>query len=63
MKQYDVRIREMLERAVTVEAQSAEHARSIVEKSWKNRDYILDADDFSGVSFQVLPPKSRDFER
>ena len=51
MKEYDVRIREVLEMTVTVEATSAEHARAIVERNWKNQEHILDASHFQGVTF------------
>jgi len=53
MREYNVRIREVLEKTVTVEAKSAEHARAIVEKGWINSDYILDASHFQRVTFAV----------
>ena len=48
---YDVRISETLEKTVTVEATSWEEAKAIAESAWKNGDYILDADNFTGVNF------------
>jgi len=62
MKEFDVVIKETLEMTVTVEARSAVEAKEIVERNWKNSDYILDADHFKGVAFSV-PPQSRDMGR
>ena len=62
MKNYDVVIRETLEMTVKVEAKSAEQARELVERNWKNQHYILDADHFQGVTF-TPPKKERDRER
>jgi len=61
MKEYTIRITETLAKAVTVEAENAAQAREIVERQWKNGDYILDADHFQGVTFTL--PKNRDYER
>ena len=51
MKEYQVLIKETLAKTVTVEAESAAQARQIVERNWKNSEYILDADHFKGVTF------------
>ena len=61
MKEYDVRIRETLEMIVTVEADNAAQAREIAERNYKDSHYILDADHFKGVTFNV--PKNRYYER
>ena len=61
MKEYQIRITETLAMTVTVEAENAAQAREIVERNYKNSDYILDADHFKGVTFTV--PKNRDYER
>lgn len=61
MKEYKIRIQETLAKTVTVEAENAAQARDIVERQWKNGDYILDADHFQGVTFTL--PKNRDYER
>lgn len=61
MKEYAIRITETLAKTVTVEAENAAQARDIVERQWKNGDYILDADHFQGVTFTL--PKNRDYER
>lgn len=62
MREYNVQIKETLVRTVTVEAENAAQARQIVERHWKDSEYILDADHFQGVSFTV-PPKIREYER
>ena len=62
MKEYNVVIKETLEMTVTVEAGSAAQAKDIVEQNWKNSEYVVDADSFTGVTFTV-PPKNRDLER
>lgn len=61
MKEYDIIITETLAMTVTVEAENAAQAREIVERGYKNSDYILDADHFQGVTFTT--PKNRDYER
>ena len=53
MSKYQVQIKEVLAMTVTVEAESAAQARSIVEKRWKDSDYILDASNFADVKFTV----------
>ena len=61
MKEYEVTITETLEKTVTVEAASRENAEAIVQQRWKDSTYILDADDFTGVSFKArkAPERSR----
>jgi len=51
MKEYNVKIREVLEMTVTVEAKNPMQAREIAERNWKNSEYILDAAHFIGVTF------------
>ncbi len=53
MKEYDVMITETLERKVTVEAASREEATQKVTEAWDHQDYVLGAEDFSGVDIQV----------
>ena len=53
MKEYDVTITETLEKKVTVEADSREEAEAMVREGWNNSDYILDAENFTGVDFSV----------
>ena len=63
MKNYDARIKETLEMTVSVEADSMAQAKDIVEKRWKDGDYILDASHFKEVNIGALYPKNRDYER
>lgn len=60
MREYDVVIKETLSKTVTVEAENARQAREIVERKWKDSEYILDADDFKGVAFSVPPRSERE---
>ena len=60
MKEYDVKIKEILEMTVTVEAENAVQARELVERGYKRCDYVLNADHFTGVVFTVPPQNSRE---
>ena len=51
MKEYDVKITETLEKTVTVEATSRENAEEQVKAAYYNSEYILDAENFTGVEF------------
>ena len=53
MKNYDVTIHENLKMKVSVEAESAQKAEEIVKDRWKAGEYILDADNFTGVEFKA----------
>ena len=58
MKEYEVQSKETLAMTVTVEAECAAQAREIVERNRKNSDYILDAENFTGVEFNAVPVKA-----
>jgi len=60
MREYNVRIREMLEKTVTVEAKNASEAMEIVKRDYKNSDHILDASHFQGVVFAVPQRSERE---
>ena len=60
MKEYDVTITETLEMTVTVEAESREEDRRMVEERWKNGEYIRDAESFKDVEFY---PRGRSRDR
>lgn len=51
MKEYDVTITETLEKNVKVEAESREDAEEAVKKAYYNSEYVLDAENFTGVQF------------
>ena len=64
MAKYDVTITETLRITVEIEAENRFEAEQMVSDSWRNSEYILDADHFQGVSFEArLQKKSRDQER
>lgn len=60
MKEYQVEIKETLAKIVTVEAQSAAQAQDVVERRWKDSEFILDADNFKGVTFRTMPDRDRE---
>ena len=57
MKEFNVIITETLRKVVTVEAETAEDAKDIVDAAWHNSEYILEAEDFDGVEFTVQNEK------
>ena len=64
MKTYKVTITETLQMEIEVEAPSRDAAERLVEKRWKDSEYILDADHFKGVTFTAAPPiRERGMER
>ena len=64
MKTYKVTITETLRMEVEVEAVSRSAAENLVEQRWNDSDYILDADNFKGVTFAAAPPqRERGMER
>lgn len=56
MKEYNVMITETLNMLVPVEAESQEEALQKVKDGWKNGDFILDADNFNTVDFNLDEP-------
>lgn len=63
MKEYDIRITETLEKAVTVKANSREEAESMVVDAWYNSAYVLDSEDFTGVDFTVQEERSLELKK
>lgn len=53
MKDYEVTISETLQRTVQVRTDNLAQAEAIVEERWKNREYILGAEDFTEVNFHA----------
>ena len=51
MKEYDIKIKETLEKTVTVEAASREKAEEQVRQAYYDSEYILDSENFTGVEF------------
>lgn len=54
MKEYAVKITEVSEKVVHIEARSRIEAEALVEENWKNSEYILDAEDFKSVEFEAV---------
>lgn len=52
MPEFNVQITETLTKTVTVEAETQDAANWIAEQNWHKGDYILDADNFTGVVFE-----------
>lgn len=62
MKEYEVKITETLERVVKVRADSQAEAEEIVGDDWSAGDYVLGADDFTGVEFNVKSEKELKYD-
>lgn len=62
MKEFDVTITETLKMTVTAEADSQLEAEQLVSDRWKNSEYILDAENFTGADFKAKR-RNRDLER
>ena len=52
---YQVTITETLEKVVTVEAASPEEAEEKVQTKWEDADFVLGAEEFTGVEFKAVP--------
>jgi hypothetical protein len=50
-REFDIVITETAKITVTVEAKDREEARRIVSDNWKNGEYVIDAEKFTGVDF------------
>ena len=53
MQEYAVKITEVLEKVVYVQAESITEAESIAEENWNNQEYILDAENFTVATFEA----------
>ena len=53
MKEYDVKITEMFEKTVTVEAASLVEAEKQVKQAYYDSEYVLDSESFAGVTFDT----------
>ena len=52
---YQVTITETLEKVVAVEAASPEEAEEKVQTQWDDADFVLGAEEFTGVEFKAIP--------
>ena len=53
MKEFDIKIKETLEKTVTVQAENRQDAEEMVRQAYFDGEHILDADKFVGVDFSV----------
>lgn len=51
-RNYQIKIKETLERVVDVKANSLSEAFNIVENKYKNEEYVLDYNDYKGTEFK-----------
>jgi predicted Abi (CAAX) family protease len=52
---FNVTISEILQKTVTVVADSPDDAEQLASDNWRAGDYILGAEDFTGVDFKAVP--------
>ncbi len=52
MKKFEVEITETLQRTVTVEAASQEEAERMVDRGWRDGDYVLTDEDTVSTNFR-----------
>ena len=50
---YQVTVTETLEMVVTVDAASPAEAEEMVEEQWEDADFVLGAEEFTGVTFKA----------
>ena len=58
--EYKVRVKDILERDVSVFADSKEHAKELVEEEYNNCGIMLDTSDYKRTIFTVLKPQKLD---
>lgn len=56
---FKVTITETLELTVEVEAEDHCEAEQMVSDNWRNSEYVLDADCFTGVEFEAVPKDNK----
>lgn len=59
MNKYNVVITETLKKTIEIEAESRQDAERIATDNWHKSEYILDADDFSQVSFEAVRAREK----
>ena len=57
LREFEVTITETLKMTVVVAAKDRREAEQIVSDNWRNSEYILDAENFTGVEFEAVPAK------
>lgn len=65
--EFVIEIRETLQKRVTVEANALDDALDLVKRRWKQGEYVLDAECFTGVAFgkpeTEIAESGRNYER
>lgn len=56
-QEFEVTITETLSRTVKISAKSAEEAQYLAEDRWNTSEYVLDAEDFKEVAYDVKEPE------
>lgn len=54
-QKFRVTITETLKKIVEAEAEDKEQAEQMVSDNWHDSQYVLDADNFTGVAFEAVP--------
>lgn len=54
MKEYKVKIQEILERTITLQADNKQDAIDKVTQQYNEEDIVLDASDFKGNDFKII---------
>ncbi len=63
MKEYEVTVTELLQKTVTVEADSQEEAQKIAEGMWCDGKIYLDYGDYTGVEYRVGDGKEKEADQ
>ena len=63
MKEFDITITETLEKAVTVSAETKDQAEEAVKQGYYDSEYVLDAENFTGVDFAVQAEREVQLEQ
>ena len=63
MSKYEVTIKEVLKRTITVDAENRDDAVEKVSAGWHNSEYILEADSFDHVEFTARKAPERGYCR
>jgi len=51
---FRVKVTEILQKIIEIDAESNEEAESIVRRQYNSEDIVLDSEDFNDVEFEVL---------
>lgn len=60
MKKYSIKVTEMFQRNIVVEAENITQAKIRARDAWTNTEFIIDQNDFKGAEFWVNGEVSSD---